>query len=133
MIPTVLVTGGRDFNDREMVKRALDRVTMEFGKPRMLIHGAARGADTLAGEWAVRNDVPVCKCPADWDKYKGRPGKNPAGAIRNSEMLAKLPEVVVAFPGGSGTADMVGKVIRAGYRSHCKDGYEVFVSGGRPR
>jgi len=41
--------------------------------------------------------------PAEWDKFGRR-----AGPLRNEQMLREgKPDVVVAFPGGRGTAHMV--------------------------
>ena len=75
-----------------------------------LIHGAARGADSLAGEWASTRAVPVKIFPADWQTH----GRS-AGHIRNAQMLREgKPDLVVAFPGGRGTADMVAKANAAG-------------------
>lgn len=104
----VIVTGGRDFADRDLLFRTLDRLHLERGFA-LLIHGAARGADRLANDWAKERRVPRHPVPADWD------GLGPAaGPIRNSEMLGMHPDLVVAFPGGRGTEDMVGKAKRAG-------------------
>ena len=49
----VLVCGGRNYGDRETVQRTLDRI-----RPAEIIHGAARGAGTLAGEYALERDIP---------------------------------------------------------------------------
>src|SRR5690606_26793755 len=68
----------------------------------LLIHGDARGADRLGGEWAKVRGVQEVKCPANWDAH----GKS-AGYRRNSAMLLLKPDLVVAFPGGAGTASMV--------------------------
>lgn len=62
-----------------------------------LIHGAARGADALADEWAVQDGdsegLTVEAYPAAWDKYGKR-----AGYIRNQQMLDEGdPDIVVAF------------------------------------
>jgi hypothetical protein len=105
----VLVCGGRDFNDREAVFTYLDRLHSQ--KPiSHIIHGAARGADTLAGEWAGWAGVTVSPYPADW----GTHGKA-AGALRNRAMLVEgEPNLVIAFPGGRGTADMVRRAEAAG-------------------
>jgi hypothetical protein len=102
----ILVCGGRDFSDAEMLDRELERWhKSDFGPIRQIIHGAARGADTLAGQWAERRGIPVVSYPANWAKH-GRA----AGPKRNAEMLEKSnPDLVVAFPGGRGTADMVRK------------------------
>lgn len=76
----------------------------------VLIHGAARGADQLAGEWAKSRGVSLDVYPADWDKH----GRS-AGPIRNGRMLVDgKPDMVIAFPGGKGTADMVRQARRAG-------------------
>lgn len=100
----ILVCGGRDFSDAEMMASALARVTA--GKViTEVIHGAARGADSLAGSWAKERGIPVRVFPANWK----RDGKA-AGPIRNALMLTEgKPDMVIAFPGGKGTADMVRK------------------------
>ena len=104
----VLITGGRDFSDRGLLFETLDRLhaTHTFT---VLIHGDASGADRLAGEWAAAAGIKVEAHPADWKKH-GRA----AGPIRNSQMLDEKPDLVVAFPGGRGTADMVKKAKAAG-------------------
>ena len=104
----VLVTGGRDFNDGDLVNATLDRLHVEYHFT-TLVHGAASGADRLSGEWAASRGVPVEANPADWKKY-GRA----AGPIRNSQMLDDKPDLVIAFPGGKGTADMIRKAQSAG-------------------
>jgi hypothetical protein len=104
----VLVTGGRDFSDRTLLFEALDRLHTAHGFT-VLIHGDANGADRLSGEWAASKGIKVEVHPADWKKH-GRA----AGPIRNQKMLEEKPELVVAFPGGKGTADMVRKAKQAG-------------------
>lgn len=104
----VLVTGGRDFSDRELLFEALDGLHSKHGFT-VLIHGDANGADRLSGEWATSRGITVEAHPADWKKH-GRA----AGPIRNQKMLEEKPELVVAFPGGKGTADMVRKAKQAG-------------------
>lgn len=101
----ICVTGGRDFADREMLYRALDAL-----HPDELAHGAAKGADTLAEEWAVERGVEGPTFPADWTLHQGcrcRPGTRFcafAGHRRNRQMLTRFkPDLLVAFPGGKGT------------------------------
>lgn len=98
----ILVCGGRDFDDERRVKRVLGdlQYKLEF-KPITIIHGAARGADNMAARWAYDNKVNVEAYPADWNKH----GK-PAGIIRNKQMLDTGIDLVIAFPGGRGTAHM---------------------------
>ncbi len=103
----VLVTGGRDFNDAEMVWRVLGELHAKY-KFTLLVHGDARGLDRIAGQWAENAGIEVLACPADW-KAHGRA----AGPMRNKQMLEHKPELLVAFPGGRGTADMVRKAERS--------------------
>jgi len=98
----ILVCGGRNFNDVELLNTTLDNLRIERGLVKVLIHGASRGADTLADDWANEHDVDVISVPADWRKY-GRA----AGPMRNAKMLEYNPDLVVAFPGGKGTRSMI--------------------------
>ena len=105
----VLITGGRDFDDVGLLTETLDRLHAETPFA-CLIHGAAKGADRLAGQWAQNNGVEEIACPANW-KLHGRW----AGPVRNKLMLEEhQPDLLVAFPGGKGTANMVGLAEKAG-------------------
>lgn len=95
----VLVCGGRDYRDRERLFATLD------GLPdvSVIISGMAKGADSLAAAWAKERGKLLMAFPADWRAHGRR-----AGPIRNVRMLMDgKPDLVVAFPGGKGTADMV--------------------------
>jgi hypothetical protein len=96
----VIVCGGRDYWNRDHVFAALDRLLRLRGID-LLIQGGATGADALAKQWCELRGVKCKTCPADW----GRLGKR-AGYVRNRYMLTFMPDGVVAFPGGRGTADM---------------------------
>ena len=102
----LLITGGREFKDREGAFALLDRAHAKF-KITHLIHGDARGADRIAAEWAVSRGVQVVACPANWEHYK-----NAAGPIRNQYMIELCPDAVLAFPGGKGTKNMVEQAAR---------------------
>jgi len=108
---TILVCGGRAFADRENLTAVLDRLREDCPALRVM-HGGGFGADALAGAWAALRGVPCDVYPADW--RKGRR----AGPMRNERMLARLrletAPLVVAFPGGRGTADMVRRAKAAG-------------------
>lgn len=106
----VLVCGGRDFAGRGILHLTLDTFAQKYGIKR-LVHGDARGADRLAKWWAEASKIPHTPYPAQWARY-GRA----AGAIRNQQMLDSEPEIkfVIAFPGGSGTADMVERAVENG-------------------
>ncbi len=107
----ILVCGGRNFDDSTLVFATLDALfpstdDIETWLPpsdTVIIHGGARGADLLGDSWAVTNWVRIEEYRADWEKY----GKS-AGYIRNKQMLVEgKPDLVIAFPGGKGTAMMV--------------------------
>lgn len=94
----VLVCGGRNYDDAIRVQEVLDRVD-----PVAICHGGARGVDALAGEWARARGVPCHVYEADWGVY----GKK-AGPLRNKAMLDAFdPDLVIAFPGGPGTENML--------------------------
>ena len=100
----VLVCGGRQFENRDMLNAALDKLHHErvFS---LVISGGAPGADSLAEAWAKAAGVTRKIYAPRWE-YPGR---------RNQRMLdERRPDLVVAFPGGRGTADMVGRARSAG-------------------
>lgn len=101
---TVLVCGGRDYHDREFLFLQLSTLHEE-DKIEKIINGGAPGADTLSTLWAARTGVQFSIYRADWHRHGMA-----AGPIRNQRMLDDgKPNLVVAFPGGTGTADMVRK------------------------
>jgi aspartokinase-like uncharacterized kinase len=107
----VIVCGGRTYSDRSAVFGALDalRQRVPYGTL-IIIQGGSTGADALAREWATARIQSCANAPADWRRY-GRA----AGPLRNQEMIDNYnPQLVMAFPGGSGTADMVRRARDAG-------------------
>jgi hypothetical protein len=108
----VLICGGRDFRDEALMTKILS--ALHAAKPfSVAITGMARGADLMAWYWAKKvGFVPTDEYPADWSKYG-----NSAGPIRNKQMLDDgRPDLVVAFPGGKGTANMIEQSKRAGVK-----------------
>lgn len=106
---TILVCGGRDYANAENVDATLSLLHYEV--PTLaIIQGGASGVDELARSWAKLLRVPCETFAADWRTH-GRK----AGPLRNQRMLEEgKPDVVVAFPGGRGTADMVRRAKVAG-------------------
>lgn len=126
----VLVCGGRYFgragtnedpNDplvkaRVSRQKKLAAVTLNTLKTQLkhlcIIQGGALGADNLGKQWAQLYEVPNKEYPADWNTF----GKA-AGIMRNETMLNEgAPDIVVAFPGGIGTAHMVKISKKAGVK-----------------
>jgi len=105
----VLVCGGRNYRDNGKVWGRLNLLYAAKGIS-VIIHGGARGADMLGEKWAVANDIPHIAFKADWDAYGPA-----AGPIRNERMLVEgKPDLVLAFPGGKGTANMVWQATERG-------------------
>ena len=98
----VLICGGRNYNDRERLYGQMNSLHREHLID-LVMHGGASGADSLGGDWARDAGVQYIVFPANWQR-DGRA----AGPIRNKRMLVEgKPDLVVAFPGGKGTAHMV--------------------------
>lgn len=97
IVQRLLVTGGRDFEDGDYVFRWLTLLHLKYGF-KLLIHGGARGADTLADVWARGHGVQPVKCDALWPYYRARGMYRAAGVIRNGDMLLLRPQLVLAIP-----------------------------------
>jgi hypothetical protein len=107
-------TGGRMYDDEQRVEEICELLksfrAADVGK----IHvGCAKGLDELVRRqfqgWA---EVFFQVHRADWEKH-GRA----AGPIRNREMLqaAGPRAILIAFPGGAGTANCIDQALGMGY------------------
>lgn len=125
----VLICGGRSFKDRGRFNAIMDMIhgmRLRLYPPTQIIHGAARGADTLAQEWAETWGYETRPFRAAWTDLShpdalirewrnGEKYDALAGHRRNQEMIDEgKPDLVVAFPGGRGTADMIVRAEKAG-------------------
>lgn len=107
----IAITGGREYKNRKRVFQILDAAVERLGMT-FLMQGSAMGADYLAWIWADRKSFPCGSFAADWSKH-GRK----AGPIRNQRMVDEgKPDIVIAFPGGAGTDDMISRSRAAGIR-----------------
>lgn len=102
----VLVCGGRDYENLELIKEYLKKLPRDS----IIITGGAPGADKQALVAArVLNSSEefnfwIWECFADWTVLS-----RAAGPIRNQAMIDEAqPHLVIAFPGGNGTMSMVG-------------------------
>ena len=117
----VLVCGGRAYKNTKAVEAALDAEFERSADGLLVVHGGSSGADAIANAWvwgkkARGLNVGAEVHPADWARH----GKA-AGPIRNTEMALTFPDVVLAFRGGEGTADMVRKARKHGLSVVCFD------------
>lgn len=110
MKTTILVTGSRDWVDRGIIKQALK---LYADHEVVVLHGACRGADTIADRHAKALGYTVKRFKANWAKY----GKA-AGPYRNQAMVNRRPDIVLAFhpdlAQSKGTKDCVDKALEAG-------------------
>lgn len=105
----VLVCGGRNFKNFSGLSKVMSNLEPY---PTILVHGDARGADQMAGQWARNNGIEERRYPAKW-KVHGKA----AGFVRNAEMLqTENPDLVIAFPGGKGTQNMIDLAKKKGYK-----------------
>jgi len=118
--------GGRDLAWSHQ-RIAAELLARTGGRPvHLLLHGGARGADAAIGRAAQQLGWSALVMPAQWQLH-GRA----AGPIRNRELLEQAitravahsspgsiaSVLVVAFPGGAGTASLVQQARRMASRS----------------
>lgn len=115
----VLVCGDRNWTDEGAIRQELAKLPEDA----VVIHGACRGADRLAGQIAQELDLSFEEYPANWEKF----GKA-AGPIRNEQMLLSGLDLVLAFhtdlSQSRGTAHMVRIASYAGIEVRVFDGRE---------
>jgi len=106
----VLICGDRNYTDAAKITGFVNSLPPYF----TVIHGGARGADSLAGMAATNRGLNVQVFPALWNVY----GKG-AGPIRNQQMLDEgKPNMVAYFHddllNSKGTKNMVERAMKAG-------------------
>lgn len=109
----ILITGDREYNRKSVMRRALEQYDPATD---VILHGGARGADSLGG--IVAKELGFTVEPpymADWQRY-GRA----AGVIRNREMLDTCPDLVIAFhddlDNSKGTKDCITEARKRGIK-----------------
>ncbi len=91
-VPTILVTGGRDWPDPDRLAAVLDHAA-GGAQIRLLVGDCPTGADRHARAWAERHRVPAEVIPARWQQMKaeGKP-RRAAGPLRNLTLLDRLDQ-----------------------------------------
>lgn len=109
----VLVCGDRNWKNMGIIERELIKLPADT----IIIHGAARGVDTLAKFVAERIGLKIINdgkgFPADWKRY----GRG-AGPVRNKQMIDEgKPDLILAFhddiKNSKGTKNMINRGIEA--------------------
>lgn len=80
----VALVGSRTFSNYEMMCAFIERSLSdtEFSSIETVVSGGARGADTLAEQYARENGLELIVFPAEWERY-GRK----AGPLRNVKII----------------------------------------------
>ena len=104
------VIGSRGFNDYELLEDELKRYQITT-----VISGGAKGADSLARDYAIAKNLQYEEHLPDWDKH----GKG-AGIIRNRDIVNNS-DVVIAFWDGKS------KGTKYSIEYGIKQGKQVFV------
>lgn len=103
----VLVCGGRENDDRNGVWFYLATLNRK-SHISLVIDGMGGDTDNHAAAWAAAQGIPSMRFPAHWGHFKSKGNPRAAGPVRNGWMLEfGRPDLVLAFPGGTGTANMV--------------------------
>src|SRR5215831_106302 len=108
----VLVTGSRTWDDWGRLDAGLLAAAGRAGgRPVLIVHGAAGGADAMADRIALARGWAAEPHPADWVRH----GKA-AGFIRNAEMVAAGAGECLAFirDGSRGASDCAARARAAG-------------------
>jgi hypothetical protein len=87
------IIGSRSFNNIELIQEVLKEYIYTT---KMVISGGAKGADKLAQDWAIQNDIPVKIFLPDWTKF----GKA-AGVIRNKQIVLDADFCIIFWDGKS--------------------------------
>lgn len=105
----VLVCGASRYQDREALFSCLD--DLHAATPvSLIVNGGARGVDYLASLWANERGIELKVFKAD----RHSSGQD-AFVVLNGRMLETIrPDLVVAFPGGTITADLIARAKIAG-------------------
>jgi hypothetical protein len=105
----VIICGSRTWSDWKPIREYIDSLP----EGTIVIHGGARGADSMAAACAKQRGLEVWEYPAKWTLFGKR-----AGILRNQAMLDERPVYVVAFTlnlaTSRGTRDMVERARAAG-------------------
>jgi len=90
----ILVTGSREWDNTATIHAVLDELLAgPHDQLPILVHGAARGADTIAADHWKSFGLPDEPHPANWNRYP----KRSAGHIRNAQMVQLGADLCLAF------------------------------------
>lgn len=122
----LILAGGRHLDDAALIRRALSRAH-SLHPLTVLIHGGTGTLGATADDWAREMRLHLVRYPANWRAFGKR-----AGAIRNAFMLEdSRPDMLLALPGGTDTADLVALAHNAGLPVITAQGRPVTAQAGQ--
>jgi len=104
----LIICGGRNYTDINKLNEVLNKLH-EQNQINKIVTGDAKGADSMAVNWAKKHDIEYEIYKADWNLN----GKA-AGPIRNQKMISENSDAdyLIAFPGGNGTKNAISTAMR---------------------
>lgn len=103
-IHNLAVVGSRTWTDKQCVFDMLDCYYIDYPQLK-IISGGAKGADSMAADWAKSRNVPTQIFRPDWDVYGKR-----AGFMRNEQIVRACDSVLAFWDGTSkGTLNTIDK------------------------
>lgn len=87
----ILVAGSRTFFDYNL----MEKILLGFPKPSLIIEGGARGADSLAKQYAINHQINVKEVPADWNRFSKSAGYK--RNVKMAKLLDKDEDMAVVF------------------------------------
>lgn len=96
----VIIAGSRNITSYIFLKNVINYLDWKID---VVLCGMAKGVDQLGHTYALSNNIPIEKYPADWRRF----GMS-AGMIRNREMANKADALIALWNGYSrGTKNMI--------------------------
>jgi hypothetical protein len=107
----ILISGSRKLSDNNtytQLEKALNNLS-----PTTILHGGAKGVDTLAAQYATQNKLPQTVIKPDYNK-----GGKYAPLMRNTELVKQADKVICIYAADrirkGGTGDTYKKAMKAG-------------------
>lgn len=103
------IVGSRKFTDNDKFTRIIEEHIRDYGVVTCVVSGGAVGVDTLAYQWAIKNNIPFdIYCP-NYHAYGAR------APLKRNHLIVAAADAVLALPaadsrGTNHTIYLAGKV-----------------------
>ena len=114
----LLIAGSRNLHDYKLIDKAILFAGIDKDNIKEVVHGGAKGIDSLAGKWAENHGIPVKVFLADWKNLRAKEClvktnqygsyNAKAGFNRNVKMAEYADESLAIWQNGAtGTEHMI--------------------------